>query len=541
MPERKPEKDILGEEELNERGEEKEEAKFSPRPSWLLIAFVFLLALLPRLYTIFVLTDPQNPGINWYEDVYHHWQVGYLTWKIGLHEGFRPWDLKGMEYFWGIGHPFILTFISALTGLYDIVVSRVLSAVFGSLVVMFAFLISHRFWGMKIALAVALFGALHQVGIFNDATGMIEPLGLAPILLAIYLWPKSSFLSGVLLGFSTFIRAETWIFAVGIFLAMLLFEKDFDKKVVFLLSFATINIFHMKYLLDKTDNPIYPVYWNFMGNAVGKWMFAPTLTKIQEQIKPVFVALIVPSVLGILWTFLWTLWKKIRYFAFLFLGFGNWFFIAGMFGLTMYIKAYYGHLVWATRFFTFPYFFAGVLLIIFLFKTIGQIRFLSIFAWIAVFAVILATQLVWTPVLARYESQKGDWEKVQEMAHRLRENYVGGRVLIPEGIPSFTYAMVRYQGFEAKDFIGEMYDPFFYMEDEDPFDNWEDHREDVLSWLKREDIRLMFFPRVGKEVYSKLIEKEPKFFEFKENADGAFLIYKVFPDLIEVELEDQTS
>ena len=139
--------------------EDEKKVKFPPRPSWLLIVFSFLLALLPRIYTIFVLTDSQNPGCNWYEDVYHHWQIGYLTWKIGIHEGFRLWDLKGMEYFWGIGHPLILVFISTLTGLYDIVVSRILSAFFGSLVVVLVFLISHRFWGIKIALAAALFGA----------------------------------------------------------------------------------------------------------------------------------------------------------------------------------------------------------------------------------------------------------------------------------------------------------------------------------------------------------------------------------------------
>lgn len=521
---------ILEEDEKGIKQEEKE-VKFPPRPSWLLIVFSFLLALLPRLYTIFVLTDPQNPGCNWYEDVYHHWQIGYLTWKIGIHEGFRLWDFKGMEYFWGIGHPLILTFISALTGLYDIVVSRILSAFFGSLVVVLVFLISHRFWGIKIALATALFGALNQIGIFNDASGMIEPLGLTFILLAIYLWPKKPFGSGVFLGLSIFMRAETWVFAVGIFLAVMILEKNFDKRITLLSSFVGINLLHIKFLFDKTGNAIYPVYWNFMANAVGKWMYAPFVTSVQEQIKPVFVALAILSALGILWTF----WKRPKYYPFFLLGFGNWFFIAGMFGLTMYLKAYYGHLVWATRFFPFPYFFASVLLIIFLFKTIGRIKFLSIFAWIAVFAIILATQFVWIPVLAKYESKKGDWEIAQKMAQYLRENYEGGRVLIPEAIPSFTYAMVRFRGFEAKDFTGEMYDPFFYMDDEHPFDNWGDHRKDVLSWLKREDIKLMVFP-VSRKNYLKLIEKEPEVFELIGDRGGMrFLFYKVKPNLIELE------
>ncbi len=519
--------------ELDKRIEdEKEEAtKLPSRRFWLLTVFVFFLALLPRLYAIFVVTDPQNAGCNWYEDVYHHWQIGYLTWKIGLHEGFRLWDLKGMEYFWGIGHPFILTFISALTGLYDIIVVRVLSAFFGSLVVVLVFLISHRFWGLKIALAAALFGALNQVGIFNDASGMIEPIGLAFILLAIYLWPKKPFSAGVFLGISTLMRAETWVFAVGIFLVMMIFDKHSQKKMALFLPFVIINLLHMKFLLDKTGNAIYPLYWNFMANAVGKWMYAPLTTSLQEQIKPVFVALAILSALGILWVF----WKKPRYYLFFLLGFGNWFFIAGMFGLTMYLKAYYGHIVWATRFFPFPYFFAGLLLIIFLFKTIGRMKFLSIFVWIAVFAIILATQLTWTPVLAKYKAKTRDWEMVQKMAQWIKENYEGGRIIIPGEIPSLTYALVRFQGFKANDFLSEMYGPFFYMSDEDPFANWASHRQEVLSWLKKKDIKLILL--TGNSVtYLKLVKKEPEIFEFRESEGGGkFLFYKVKPDLIRLE------
>lgn len=532
MPEEKPNKDILGEEEVDKEREEREEKAESPPKSlwfWLLIAFIFLLALLPRLYVIFVLTDPHNPGANWAGDVFHRWQINYLTWKIGIHEGFRPWDLKGMEYFWGTGFTALSVGIATLTGLHDVVVSRVLTTVFGSLVVALIFVLADRFWGKKVACGAALIGMFNPVGIFMDAIGMIEPVGIFLLLLAIFFWPKKPFLTGIILGLATFMRAETWVFAMGIFLAMMLFEKDFDKRVALLISFIPINILHMKYLWDKTGNAIYSVYWNFMANAVGEWMYAPELTDIQEQIKPVFVALTVPSALGILWTFLWTLRKKIRYYSLFFLGFGNWFFITAMFGLTMYIKSYYGYTVWLTRFFTFPYLFAGLLFSIITFK-IFRGRFSAFLGIALILAALLSTQVFWQPLLARYEESRIPWATAQELAWQIKKHYESGRVLIPACQPDLTYAMVRFQGFDVSQFVGDMYDPFFYSIYEDKIAHLEDLKPEIFEWLEKEDIQLMFINPLRTD-YLEMIKSEPEVFEvLDDKVLGLFQIVKVNHD-----------
>jgi len=61
-------------------------------------AGIFLLAALPRLFVIFFVTDPQNPGLGWYGDTFHHWQIAYLSKEIGFSQGFlRLWDFKGLE------------------------------------------------------------------------------------------------------------------------------------------------------------------------------------------------------------------------------------------------------------------------------------------------------------------------------------------------------------------------------------------------------------------------------------------------------------
>src|SRR3989344_2891728 len=70
---------------------------------------IFIIALSTRLYFLFYITDPQNPGDGWAGDVFHHWQIAYLTREVGLSHGFlRLWDLKGMEFFWGPLHPILM-------------------------------------------------------------------------------------------------------------------------------------------------------------------------------------------------------------------------------------------------------------------------------------------------------------------------------------------------------------------------------------------------------------------------------------------------
>src|SRR5215207_3401390 len=92
------------------------------------IAFlIFIAALALRLYSLFNITNPQNSGVEgWYSDTYHHWQIAYLSNQIGFNEGFlRLWDLKGLEYFWGLMHPLIGSLLISITGSADIVIFRV--------------------------------------------------------------------------------------------------------------------------------------------------------------------------------------------------------------------------------------------------------------------------------------------------------------------------------------------------------------------------------------------------------------------------------
>ena len=115
-------------------------------------AGVFLLAALPRLFVLFFVTDPQNPGLGWYGDTFHHWQIAILSKEIGFAEGFlRLWDFKGLEFFWGLLHPLVLIGLFNLTGSVSIVIPRLVSAIGASITMVMFFFLLRRYFNVKVA------------------------------------------------------------------------------------------------------------------------------------------------------------------------------------------------------------------------------------------------------------------------------------------------------------------------------------------------------------------------------------------------------
>ena len=79
------------------------------------VVAILAVAAVPRLWYLFAVSDPENAGDGMYGDVYHHWQIAYLTREIGLSHGPRLWDLKGLEYFWGLLHPLLMSLMNEST------------------------------------------------------------------------------------------------------------------------------------------------------------------------------------------------------------------------------------------------------------------------------------------------------------------------------------------------------------------------------------------------------------------------------------------
>jgi len=472
----------------------------APPVDWWWTPTIALATAMPRLLYLFVLTDPQNPGTKRYGDVWHHWQIAYLTKEIGLMapDGPRLWDLKGLDYFWGILHPLLMVAVFTVTGSVDIILNRLVSIAFGAIVVVLLFHICKRYWGTHVAVAVALIAILLPTSIMNDASGMLEPFGVAFCLLGLWAWPRrGGFWAGLAFGLATMARAEAWIFSIGMVVAAFFRKADWQQRVPLVAGFAAVMLVYMKVLQDKTGNAIYPLWWNFLANAVGKWELTP-VSASQASVRPVLGGLLIASVIGLAWCLI----KRPPSYMLLTFGFGYWVFVAGMLGFTGYLASW----VWwmpITRVFAFPYVFAGVLLAVALLwwvpRRYGK-RALP-FAWAGIGATLIASQLVWIPIAEVFGPSEIEWKAVQAESIQLgswynQPPYAGHSLAVPPERPDITYGLARFGGVQGKHLVSEMYDPFAYL----PAGyRYEDHQSRVNTlmacWFADTDTKLIAIPR----------------------------------------------
>jgi hypothetical protein len=434
-------------------------------PWWALTA-VWAVALAPRLYALFFLTDPENPGDGWHGDVFHHWQIAYLTKEIGLWDpnGPRLWDLKGLDYFWGVIHPALLVALFYVTGSVDIIIPRLVSVFFGALVAVLVFSLCRRYWGLGVAIAAGLIAALLPTSVFIDATGFLEPMGIGLVLLGIWLWPKGGFWTGVAWALAAMARAEAWIFSLGMLVATY-FRRAYEReRLLATVAWIALIVGYMKLLLDRTGNPIYPVYWNLLANIFGRWEFASRLTAEQIAVRPFLVALMFAGLAGLVWT----LWRRPPSYMFLTFGFGYLVYTGLSLGLTAYLKSWVWWF-WQERFFLFPYEFAAVLLAVLLLsvapRRLGR-RVLPA-AWALVVIVLAVAQLQWAPILNLYDATRATWSRSEAAATQLmsvynQPAYRGSVLNIPPDNPAMFYAMVEQHGLQGRNVVGQLYDPFYY-------------------------------------------------------------------------------
>jgi hypothetical protein len=429
------------------------------------VAAILAATAAPRLWYLFAVSDPENAGDGMYEDVYHHWQIAYLTKEIGLSHGPRLWDLKGLEYFWGLLHPLLMSLVFSLSGSVDIVLDRLLSVAFGCLVVLLVFLLCNRHWGGPTALAAAAFAAFAPTSVFNDASGMLEPLGVGLCLLGIWLLPRHGFPAGICWGLAAMTRAEAWVFTLGLVVAVLLAPQTRRQALPLAVGWGGLMVVYLKLLLDQTGNPIYPLYWNFLANAAGRWETAGQVTAEQRAVQPVLGLFLLLAAAGLVWT----LWKRPRGYLLLTFGFGYWAFVAGMLGFSAYLKSWVGWM-WMTRVFAFPYDFAAILLSVGLFASAPRgVPTPRIAArWAISLTLLVLVQVSWGPIQAVYTSTTSTWATTISVAQQIGQDYrqpgvEGGALTLPADHPNLTYALARYGGVEGRHLVSELYDPFYYL------------------------------------------------------------------------------
>lgn len=286
-------------------------------------------------------------------------------------------------------------------------------------------------------------------------------------------------------------------------------------------GFGAVMLVYMKVLQDQTGNAIYPLWWNFFANAVGRWEIP--ISSGEASVRPVLGALLIASTAGLAWS----LWRRPPSYMLLAFGFGYWVFVAGMLGFTAYLASW----VWwmpITRVFAFPYVFAGVLLAVVLLwwvpRRFGK-RTLR-YAWAALAVAILGCQLVWIPIGRVFGPSEGPWlvvkaESVQLGVWYKQAPYAGHALAVPQYRPDITYGLARFGGVEGRHLVSEMYDPFAYLPSGY---RYEDHQSTVTTlvecWLKDTDIRLIAIPQNDAN-YALLQQLNPSWFVLLGSMDEA--------------------
>lgn len=511
----------------DERDEEieKDKGKKIKTSFWVLLGVV-LLALIPRWYFLFFKADIQTFGSFWYGDVFHHWMIGYLTKEIGLAKGFlRLWDLKGLEYYWGLLHPMMLVGLFKVTGSADILIVRLLSLVCGVVSIALVWLIVQRYWNKAAAWGAAIIASLSPIGIFTDASGMTDPLSTVLVLGAIYLWPRKPFWAGTLLALSAMNRAEYWLFAVGLVLVSMVVYRNWDKRIAMFTGWLWLTALYMKYLTDKTGNAIYPVVTNFFATARGDWFEGKILKPDQLLYIGIAKGMFIATALVTVWFFK----KKPRGKWLWVFGLMNMGFVTGILGFTAYKESWMDR-IWVDRLWNWPQMFLGIFLAVvvlwWLPKRWKWWRKLKL-GWLVIGGVVVGSQLLWQVFVKNDGFMPYKWGFYRPLAKIVADRYEGGAILLPERTDFLVYALVKYNGIEGKNFIGQMFGPFFYIEG-DAFANWEEHRPTVEKFFKENDIRLMVLDIKYDEepVYLKLIEQEPGWFTHMDTF-GEAEVYRV--------------
>ena len=449
---------LLGDEDELERepGPEPEaEAAGNPAPSARAVGLVAVLALIPRLVYLFGFTDPENAGVG-FTDTYHHWQIAYLTKEIGLSHGPRLWDMRGFEYWWGLLHPAVMNVVFFATGSTDVVLARLVSAVFGAASVALIFMICHRYWGLNVAIASAAFASLLPAAVFNDSAGLAEPLSVALVLLGIWLAPARGFWAGLCWGLAAMARTEAWLFTAGLVIAWLIGARRRPSRWWLVTAWAGTMVLYCKFLLDQTGNPIYPLYWTYYYVFSSQGGPLPPQTALEHAARPLLVAAVALGAAGVAWT----LWKRPPSYLLLVYGFG---YAAYSFATYPFVDS------WKERRFEFAFDFGAILVAVLLFEVLPRhaprIRPLS---WTAAAAALAALQVSWVPIQSAYAATEPAWRTDVALGSAIgavynQPQFRGGVVAMPGDKPDLLYAMARYGNVPGDHLTSEFYDPFYYL------------------------------------------------------------------------------
>ncbi len=207
--------------------------------------------------------------LDWNWDSYHHWQISYLSLKIGF-SGWRLWDLNGCEYFWGMVPHLVQSALMGVLRTSSILPYRVLNTVLGGLNSVLVYRIGERFYSQRTALVSGLLFSVFPVAAVFDVVAMQDTLALTFLLASLLTIRENPFWSGVALALAGHSRTELMAVGFIVLLGYCLRERLYTESLPYVFGWLVVMAVFGFHLYTQTGNPLYPLYMS-LYNVFGGW------------------------------------------------------------------------------------------------------------------------------------------------------------------------------------------------------------------------------------------------------------------------------
>ena len=207
--------------------------------------------------------------VDWNWDSYHHWQISYLSLKIGF-GGWRLWDLNGCEYFWGVVPHLVQSVLMGVLRTSSILPYRILNTVLGGLNSVLVFRIGERFYSQRTGLFSGLLFAVFPVAAVFDVVAMQDTLALTFLLASLLTIRGNPFWSGAALALAGHSRTELMAVGFIVLLGYCLREYLYTESLPYVIGWLVVMAVFGFHLYTQTGNPLYPLYMS-LYNVFGGW------------------------------------------------------------------------------------------------------------------------------------------------------------------------------------------------------------------------------------------------------------------------------
>jgi len=422
-----------------------------------------------------------NIPVDWNGDSFVHWQISYLTLKIGFRH-FRMWDLNGLEYFWGMVPHLVEAGIMGVLGASSLLPYRIFNMILGSINAYLVYLIGRDNIYWEVGLYSALFVAFFPVFTVFDITALQDTLALFFLLLGLYYYSSKPFNAGILFALASQSRIEYWLVTMIFIFSVPLFERKERRRFTSVMIGWVFSMVPFLWIfLTHTGNPIYPLYYS-LGNVLGGGVPGATpknflagitrflLARLTRAVSDPLYLIALLSIIGTLGVLAYLYVRpKRRYYLYTF-------FIATMLVNGLYTISYIGtRWLWMMSRILMPTLALGALLIFYLiYKT--PLRRARIQLLLIIVIAISGVQIY--PKFQIYQK----WTlEAYDVADTAMKDYTGGTVICD--YQTINYRIINKWQIPAKNILSNQYSPLYYgIKDPDEFVKWF-RKFNVTVWI----------------------------------------------------------